>query len=117
MVDNKHKQDKVLDKKIDELESLIDSTTSDENRQQLNNADNISGQIPILDELVTPDDYLDVADQEPHMQDLADRVQEKLTTELDEIVNVLKVTLKETIMTELKGQIKKEQGENPQSED
>ena len=117
MVDNHNKQNKVLNKKIDELESLIDSTTSDENRQQLHNADNINRQIPILDELVTADDYQDHVEQEPQIQDLADRVQEKLTTELDEIVDVLKVTLKETIMTELKGQIKKEQGENPQSED
>ena len=35
MVDNHHKRDKMLNQKIDELESLIASITSGENNQSL----------------------------------------------------------------------------------
>jgi len=104
MPDKTEKQEAILTNKIDELETLLQS----ESGQHESNL-----QIPILDDLIdehdyidAPDLYLDVDDSEPLIDDLADRLEQKLYSELDEIVSILKTNLKENIKQELQGQLK-----------
>jgi len=103
MPDKPDNQDAVLTHKIDELESLLQTQATED-------ASNL--QIPILDELVDDDDYTDAPDlfdaddSEPLIDDLADRLEQKFYSELDEIVSILKTNMKENIKQELQEQLK-----------
>jgi hypothetical protein len=101
MADDGAKSEPVLKEKIDELENLIDERSR---RRET------AGQavLPILDELVgesEPGDHgpgqapFDLDD--PRLDDIADQLEQKLSTELDEIVNILKLNLRQSIRDEL----------------
>jgi len=103
MPDKLDKQDGILTNKIDELESLL--TQSGQDAAGL--------QIPILDDLVDAADYGDTddlfalaEDDEPMIDELADRLEQKFYSELDEIVSILKTNMKENIKQELQEQLK-----------
>ncbi len=109
MSDDTGKKGSVLTEQIDELESLINSRAEGANK----NLDDRESTIPILDELVTADDYdisTDVPDdalhQEHRLDLLAGRLEQKIFSELDEIVSILKGNLKKNIMDELQDQLK-----------
>ena len=110
MPDDSKKQKAELTDKISELESLVDL----DSLQNGVKGDGITV-IPILDELVTPDDNNETSsgedekdEYEHQIEDIADKVEQKLSSELDEIVNLLKGNLKDSIMHELHDQIKKD---------
>jgi len=106
MSDHYNKQDKVLAEKIDELESLI----RDRAISTHGNPDNIKGGVPILDELITEDD---LSEHKHQLDLLADRLERKFFSELDEIVAILKTTLKKDIRDELQDQLEKTQDGKP----
>lgn len=101
-----------LDEKLNELESRVSQSPghSDPQAEQ--------AEIPILDELVNPEDYaedegatLDVTGDEK-IDDIAERIEQKLSVELDDIVKLLKGNLKDSIMHELHDEIKKDADED-----
>jgi len=103
MPDKPDHQGAILTNKIDELESLLTQTGQDDNALQ----------IPILDDLVDAADYGDTddlftlpEDDEPMIDELADRLEQKFYSELDEIVSILKTNMKENIKQELQEQLK-----------
>ena len=108
-----------LTSSLEELDSLLeeqeDSLDPEQERRQLK-----SPAIPVLDDLVTAsypeDDDPDFDPQEdgnirPYLSDLAERLEHKLSMELDEIVSILKGNLKESIMTELQTQMHEQTGQ------
>jgi hypothetical protein len=110
MAGNDTDKNKELNDKLGELESYM--TQKPPVLKELNRD---FPEIPILDELVVPQqnnesrDTHDVKEEdERSIDDIAERVEEKLSTELDEIVTLLKDTLKNSIMTELQGKINKD---------
>ena len=119
MVDNHGKPGPVLKDKIDELESLI-NTRSDQRETPQSEG---RPAIPILDELVSNEDYGDTGttmraslDPEDHrLEVLADQLEQKLSNELDEIVNILKLNLKQSIKNELHDQLKNDPHHKPGS--
>jgi len=102
MPDKPDQQGAILTNKIDELESLLTQTGQDDSALQ----------IPILDDLVDAADYGDsddlfaLTDDEPMIDELADRLEQKFYSELDEIVSILKTNMKENIKQELQEQLK-----------
>ena len=95
-----------LNEKIQELESLLEQQESD----TIEFRDNI----PVLDELVTEADYLDMDDDgiageftgySENIPELAQKLEEKFSAELDQVVELLKGNLKNSIMEELRHQI------------
>lgn len=102
-----------LTSKLDELDSLLDEQESSAH-QEFVYRQTKSSAIPILDDLITDDNFEDddpdfagqgPEDIRPYLSELADRLEHKLSMELDEIVNILKGNLKESIMAELKTQL------------
>lgn len=105
-----------LNKKIEELESLIDTkevpslpdtpvtaTASNED------PDSNEMDIPVLDELVTTEDYADTGTcldkpsyTEHQLAAFISDLESKLTGELDRLVSVIKGTMKESIADELR---------------
>lgn len=108
MADNQDDREKILKDKIDELESLINSTAQD--RDSFNSGYGTHNPaIPILDEVITAEDYddpLDLpgepADGNLQLEILAERLEQKFSAELDEIVSILKGNLRENILNELR---------------
>lgn len=102
MADNQEDREKILKDKIDELESLINARAGVHKPA-----------IPILDEVITAEDYDDpldlpgeTADENTQLEVLAERLEQKFSAELDEIVSILKGNLRENILTELQDQLK-----------
>lgn len=109
MSDNPHSSNTPLTSKLDELESLLDEQETPA-MMDFGYLQRKSPGIPILDEVITDEYYedpdLELENQEPedirlHLSDIAERLEQKLSSELDEIVSILKGTLKESIMSEL----------------
>ena len=103
-------KDPGLNNSINELESLVDNKPAKKRISVVGDQ-----RIPILDEVITPEDYEDYPeeysldeDEEPHFEEIVDKVEKKLSHELDEIVNLLKGNLKDSILHELQDQIKRE---------
>ena len=114
MSKNNDNEKSELTDKINELESLVD------NNPELAK-DNLidESMIPILDELVTPEefdkDYAKVQAEdalESNFDEIAKIVEQKLAHELDEIMNLLKGNLKDSILHDLQDQIKKDSGKD-----
>jgi hypothetical protein len=109
MTDNIENQNSELTDKISELESLVKNNSGQDRVSVI--GDQI---IPILTELVTPPDFDKSIDDEIQPDDdqkydvLAEKVEQKLSSELDDIVNLLEGNLKDSIMHELHDQIKKD---------
>ena len=107
MADKPDRTKAALDDRLNELETLIDDGGT------------ARAVIPVLDELVDPgvDETFDAeAEDYPSMdeediEDLAGRIEQKLSAELDEIVNILKGNLKESILNELHDRVKKGPGD------
>ena len=121
--DNADSPDKAeLYDSIDELENLISSKAPNVN------GENKGPVIPVLDDVIDPettefdddDDYYDLPDMDhedtaedlPQNQFTPDQVDklintmdEKLSGELDALVNILKDAIKESIITEIKSQL------------
>ena len=123
MPENRISSDGHLTTQLDELDSLLA-------RQETNPGPGAgfrqfkSPAIPVLDDLVLDEtgeyDDPDFGDQgmeeiRPYLSKLADRLEHKLSMELDEIVNILKGNLKESIMAELTTQLH-EQAEQQDNE-
>ncbi len=99
---------------IDELESLIAETKIPPKLQ---------GEIPVLNDVVDADEARKYAQAETtsndsgnkiedfpieRMNQLVDTVDRKLSSELDSLVDILKATVKDSIINELKEELKKE---------
>jgi hypothetical protein len=97
---------------VGELESLV--------KKKPQNRVSVMGDqiVPILDELVTPEGYNDNTvhhtgeDDDQQYDDIAEKVEQKLSSELDDIVNLLKGNLKDSILQELHDQTKKDLDKN-----
>lgn len=111
--------DPSLTDKIEELESLLD--------QQESATDPVPEEqpaIPVLDELVTAEDYQEIEEVPPEqaahsggdIDDLAQKLEQKLSLELDQVVHLLKGNLKNSIMEELRTELK-EQADTQQDHD
>ena len=96
-----------LSAQIDELEDLVD-------KKSIQKRVSVVGDqvIPILDELVTPGEHYEERDlfhneyDDERYNQLVEEVEEKLSHELDEIVNLLKGNLKSSILHELQDRMK-----------
>jgi len=98
----------MLSDKIEELESLLNDQR-ETSSMYISPGPQSGMDIPILDDLVTAEDYDDYPDQpdfeldeaEPRIEQIADELELKLSQELDEIVGLLKTNMKESILNEL----------------
>lgn len=102
-----------LNNSIDELENLISDKTATGNSE--------GEVIPVLDEVIDPDhmedDFHEVINPrlqslsmdagifEDRLDSLIGSMDERITGELDALVNILKDTIKDSILTELKSQL------------
>lgn len=113
--DEKEKYRESLTEKIKELETLLASKKqARESVPVLNESPpgekTDQGDIPILDELVTSDEYSGDAVEhtdirgltDEQLKQLIDNIEHKLTGELESLVQTLKSTVKESILDELK---------------
>ncbi len=108
MPDDRSNTDGNLSRRIEELESLLA-----EKRIRQQSEPGRAPNIPILDDVVTAEDY---RDEMPHAETpsgpeitrLADRLEEKFSMELDETVRILKNNLKANIIEELRAQLQQE---------
>ena len=111
MTDKTGREKAALTDRLNELESLIaegEETTGPEGTSRQ--------PVPILDELVDPEEYDEGAGAAPphtgeRIEDIAERLERKLSTELDEIVTILKGSLKESILSELNERANKDPDE------
>ncbi len=94
--------DDALREKLEELESLLGKDGLDPTPSRI--------KIPVLDELVTEADFINSEDDsnleqiEQQISDLAEKLEQKFSGELDELVSLLKNNLKSTIVEELRMQ-------------
>ncbi len=94
--------DNALREKLEELESLLDTTKVDTGATKI--------EVPVLDELVTEADFIDGEDKqdveqiEKQIVDLAEKLEYKFSGELDQLVRLLKDNLKHSIVEELRNQ-------------
>ncbi len=109
MTEEKEKDPDLTDQVAD-LENLVDKKSAQSRVSVV--GDQV---IPILDELVSNEQYdIDVEsshhdeDDDPHYDQIVEQVEEKLSHELDEIVSLLKGNLKDSILQELQDKIKKD---------
>jgi len=92
--------DDALRVKLEELESLLDKDALDSTPSRI--------QVPVLDELVTEADFINSEDEnnieqiEQQIFDLAQKLEQKFSGELDELVRLLKNNLKSSIVEELR---------------
>ena len=106
MPDDPRDTDGNLSRRIEELESLLA-----EKRIQQQSEPGRAPNIPILDDVVSAEDYRDEMPHAempsgPEITRLADRLEEKFSMELDETVRILKSNLKANIIEELRAQLR-----------
>jgi hypothetical protein len=98
-----------LKDKLEELESLLDKDEVGSKPAMI--------KVPVLDELVTEADYINSEDEndleqiEEQISDLAGKLEQKFSGELDQLVRLLKDNLKHSIVEELRNQANLEQDE------
>ena len=96
-----------LKEKLEELESLIDKEDNDTEPNRI--------EVPVLDELVDESDFVEHADEnnveeiEEQIVELAEKLEDKFSGELDQLVNLLKSNMKNSIIEELRQQANLEQ--------
>jgi hypothetical protein len=121
----KNTKDIELNNSIDELENLI----SDKTGPGASNTGN--SVIPVLDEVVDPDSMEDYIEESRQFQQLPKSTQpgitrdrldslignmdERITGELDALVNILKDSIKDSLLAEIKSQLEHDL-DNPPSE-
>jgi len=94
--------DDVLTAKLEELESLLANDESNFAAEKI--------QIPVLDELVTDSDLLedeenvDLEQMDLQITELAEKLEQKFSGELDQLVHLLKDNIKNSIVEELRTQ-------------
>jgi len=99
-----------LREKLEELELLLDKDELDSTPSRI--------KIPVLDELVTEADFINSEDDnnleqiEQQIVDLAGKLEQKFSGELDELVRLLKNNLKSSIVEELRTQANLNQEES-----
>ena len=96
-----------LKEKLEELESLIDQENVPSEPARI--------EIPVLDELVDEADFIEHADDtnieevEEQIIELAEKLEDKFSGELDQLVELLKSNMKNSIIEELRQQANLEQ--------
>ena len=93
-----------LGKKLEELESLIENGEVEQPATKI--------QVPVLDELVTEEDFAESEKEEEddtelveaQIKELAEKLEDKFSGELDQVVKLLKDNLKNSIVEELRTQ-------------
>ena len=106
-----------LGDKLEELESLIENGEVDPPLAKI--------QVPVLDELVTEEDFIETEHEEEddtelveaQIKDLAEKLEDKFSGELDQLVRLLKDNLKNSIVEELRTQANLDSNENTQDQD
>ncbi|MBT7953378.1 MAG: hypothetical protein HN764_17255 [Gammaproteobacteria bacterium] len=94
--------DDALREKLEELESLLEKDESDATPSKI--------KVPVLDELVTEADFInsenadDIELIDEQITDLAGKLEQKFSGELDQLVRLLKDNLKNSIVEELRTQ-------------
>ena len=104
----------VLNDKIDELEVLLDE------HQNKRPAWRVEGNIPVLDDIVefsdtgfddelfSPAPEFDTNFIEEKVHNAIDHIDDKITEELEGLVNILKNSIKDTVLTEIRQQLESE---------
>lgn len=104
----------VLNDKIDELEVLLD------NRSKIDPQGPVDDNIPVLDDIVEFDDTgfddelfspvleFDTEFIEEKVHHAMDNIDEKITEELEGLVNILKNSIKDSVLTEIRQQLESE---------
>ena len=94
--------DDALREKLEELESLLEKDEADTTPSKI--------KVPVLDELVTEADFInsenadDIELIDEQITDLAEKLEQKFSGELDQLVRLLKDNLKNSIVEELRTQ-------------
>lgn len=94
--------DDTLREKLEELESLLEKDASSGEPSKI--------KVPVLDELVTEADFIngenadDVELIDEQITDLAEKLEQKFSGELDQLVRLLKDNFKNSIVEELRTQ-------------
>ncbi|NKB35904.1 MAG: hypothetical protein GKR93_01875 [Gammaproteobacteria bacterium] len=96
--------DDALDNKLEELEELLEKSEAEAPARKI--------QVPVLDDLVTEEDFneAETGDEddtelvEEQIEDLAQKLEHKFSGELDQLVRLLKDNLKSSIVEELRVQ-------------
>ena len=107
--------DDALKEKLEELESLLDSNEIENRATKI--------EVPVLNELVTEADFINSEDEndveqiEEQIFDLAEKLEHKFSSELDELVRLLKDNLKNSIVKELRHQANLDQNESSKEDE
>ena len=107
--------DDALKEKLEELESLLDSNEIENRATKI--------EVPVLNELVTEADFINSEDEndveqiEEQIFDLAEKLEHKLSSELDELVRLLKDNIKNSIVEELRHQANLDQNESSKEDE
>lgn len=109
MPDDNGNENANLARRIEELEALLAEQRVDADSGETPHR---AANIPILDDVVTPEDYreTETAQQPPSdekITELAERLEQKFSMELDETVHILKSNLRQSILRELNEQMQK----------
>jgi hypothetical protein len=94
--------DDTLREKLEELESMLEKDEPDATPSKI--------KVPVLDELVTEADFInsenadDIELIDEQITDLAEKLEQKFSGELDQLVRLLKDNLKNSIVEELRTQ-------------
>jgi hypothetical protein len=110
--------DDVLTAKLEELESLLDNDESNSAPEKI--------QIPVLDELITDSDLIENEEEEEDVDleqmdlqitELAEKLEQKFSGELDQLVHLLKDNIKNSIVEELRTQANIKQNHSDTDDD
>ncbi len=94
--------DDMLRKKLEELESLLDGDSDNSGPGRIT--------VPVLDELVTEADFINNEDEndleqiEEQITDLAEVLERKISSEMDQLVSLLKSNLRHNIVEQLRAE-------------
>jgi hypothetical protein len=101
-VSDQNNSDDALREKLEELESLLEKDDADATPSKI--------KVPVLDELVSEADFInsenadDIELIDEQITDLAEKLEQKFSGELDQLVRLLKDNLKNSIVEELRTQ-------------
>jgi hypothetical protein len=113
--DQNNHTDDALKEKLEELEALLDAEEAGSRPGRI--------KIPVLDELVTEADFIDDDDADDvqmldeQITELAKKLEQKFSGELDQLVTLLKSNFRNTIVEELRTQANIDQDQLPLAND
>ena len=108
------KHDDALKEKLEELEALLDREDAGYTPNRI--------EVPVLDELVTEADLIggedenDIEKIEEQIVDLAEKLEHSFSGELDQLVELLKSNLRDSIIRELRHQANLDNEKPPEGE-